>query len=347
MASLKGSILLTGANGGLGSGIVSKLLSTPELRACHGIFTVRNVDTATRVKAILDRAPPSYSYEILPLELSLISDVRKVSDAINSRVTNSEIPPIRALILNAGYTDMGKESLTEGGFETSFMSNYLGHWLLALKLLRSMDPANGKIVVVGSNSYDTRHPVHKIDGYYNDEKWKIFIRHDSIDDIARGTWSPNQPNEYPRCAGTRRYGAGKMFSIMNVGELQRRLDSDPTLSHISIVGIEPGSMGTDLVRRGDWFARVVFFPYIIPLLAPLMTWYQPNGVIRTISKSSADVVNAAFDTNPGLRGKFLNGSELEDVVPEAADAKKRAMVWSDSVRYTQLTEDDTLLVNWR
>lgn len=154
MASLKGSILLTGANGGLGSGIVSKLLSTPELRACHGIFTVRNVDTATRVKAILDRAPPSYSYEILPLELSLISDVRKVSDAINSRVTNSEIPPIRALILNAGYTDMGKESLTEGGFETSFMSNYLGHWLLALKLLRSMDPANGKIVVVGSNSYE-------------------------------------------------------------------------------------------------------------------------------------------------------------------------------------------------
>lgn len=105
-------------------------------------------------------------------------------------------------------------------------------------------------------------------------------------------------------------------------------------------------MGTDLVRRGDWFARVIFFPYVIPLLAPLMTWYQPNGVIRTISKSSADVVNAAFDTNPDLRGKFLNGSELEDVVPEAADARKRAMVWRDSVRYTKLTEDDTLLANW-
>lgn len=128
---------------------------------------------------------------------------------------------------------------------------------------------------------------------------------------------------------------------------QRRLDSDPTQSHISIVGIEPGSMGTDLVRRGDWFARVVFFPYIIPLLAPLMTWLQPNGVIRTIDKSSTDVVNAAFDTNPDLGGKFLNGSELEDAVPEAADARKRSMVWSDSVRYTQLTEADTLLVNWR
>lgn len=347
MASLKGSILVTGANGGLGSGIVSKLLSTPELRAYHGVFTVRNAVTATRIKAILARAPSSYSYEIITLELSLISDVRKVSDAINSRVANGEIPPLRALILNAGFTDMGKESLTEEGFETSFTSNYLGHWLLALKLLKSMDPTNGRIVVVGSNSYDTHHPVHKIDGYYNDEKWQTFFRHDNIDDIARGTWCPNQPNELPRLSGTRRYGASKMCSIMNVGELQRRLDSDPALSNISVVAIEPGSMGTDLVRRGDWFARVILFPYIIPLLAPLMTWYQPNGVIRTISKSSTDVVNAALDANLDLRGKYLNGSELEDVVPEAADARKQAMVWRDSVRYTQLTEDDTSLVNWK
>lgn len=46
-----------------------------------------------------------------------------MSDTINSRITTGEIPPIRALILNAGYHDMGEESLTEEGLETSFTSN--------------------------------------------------------------------------------------------------------------------------------------------------------------------------------------------------------------------------------
>lgn len=105
-------------------------------------------------------------------------------------------------------------------------------------------------------------------------------------------------------------------------------------------------MGTDLVRRGAWFARVLLFPVIVPLLAPLMTWLHPNGTIRTIAKSSADVVRAAFDVNPELRGKYLNGSEIEDVAAEAADSKKRAMVWRESLKYAQLTEQDTRLLNW-
>lgn len=105
-------------------------------------------------------------------------------------------------------------------------------------------------------------------------------------------------------------------------------------------------MGTGLVRRGAWFARLILFPVIIPLLAPLLTWYHPNGTIRTITKSSADVIRAAFDANPDLRGKYLNGSELEDVVAEAADSKKRAMIWRESLKFTQLTEQDTSLLNW-
>ncbi|KAG8162428.1 hypothetical protein KVR01_008193 [Diaporthe batatas] len=324
MSNRKGSILVTGANGGLGSGIVSQIISS-ELSAYHGLYAVRDAASATRLKSVLAQAS-SHSFEILSLELSLISDVRKVSDTINSRIATGEIPPIRASILTAGFHDMGEESLTAEGFDTSFTSNYLGHWLLTLKLLQSVDKASGRIVIVGSNSYDVNHPVHKIDGYYNEDKWKIFFRQDNIDDVAKGTWSSNQANELPRLAGTRRYGVAKMCAVMTVGELQRRIDSDPLLSNISIVGIEPGSMGTDLVRRGAWFARVILFPVIIPLLAPLLTWYHPNGPIRTITKSSADVIRAAFDANPDLRGKYLNGSELEDVVAEAADSKKRAMV---------------------
>lgn len=154
MSDRKGSILLTGANGGLGSGIVSHIISSPELSAYHGLYAVRDAASATRLKSVLARAPSSHSFEILPLELSLIANVRGFSDTINSRIADGEIPPIRALILNAGYHDMGEESLTAEGLDTSFTSNYLGHWVLTLKLLQSMDTASGRIVVVGSNSYE-------------------------------------------------------------------------------------------------------------------------------------------------------------------------------------------------
>ncbi|RYP18615.1 hypothetical protein DL765_003822 [Monosporascus sp. GIB2] len=105
-------------------------------------------------------------------------------------------------------------------------------------------------------------------------------------------------------------------------------------------------MGTGLVRRGNWFTRVLLWPIILPLLAPLLTWLQPNGDVQTISKSSADVLVAAFETSPELRGRYFNGSEPQEVVPEAADIKKWAMVCRGSVKYAQLTEQNTTLTNW-
>ncbi|RYP26192.1 hypothetical protein DL767_008144 [Monosporascus sp. MG133] len=345
MASPKGTILLTGANGGLGCGIVSKIISTPELAQYHGVYVVRDASFAAALKSTLSKAPASHSYEILSLELSLLANVREFVRYFSTRVAERDIPPLRALILNAGLNDLGQQSLTEEGFDTSFVANYLGHWLLTMMLLGSMDRENGRIVVLGSNSYDVNNPVHKIDRYYEDEKWKTFFRAENIDTIAKGTWSSNK-DDLPRRAGVRRYGVAKMCAIMMVGELQRRLDTDPVLKNISITGIDPGVMGTGLVRRGNWFTRVLLWPIILPLLAPLLTWLQPNGEVRTISKSSADVLTAAFETSPELRGKYLNGSEPQEVVPEAADIKKRAMVWRDSVKYAQLTEQDTTLVNW-
>ncbi|KAI1206277.1 putative short-chain dehydrogenase [Annulohypoxylon truncatum] len=346
MASPRGTIFLTGANGGLGCGIVSKIISTPELAGHHGIYAVRNASSAAALKSTLRKAPTSHTYDIISLELYKLANVREVVDAINSRVAKGKVPPIRALILNAGYNDLGHESFTEEGFETSFVANYLGHWLLTLKLLQSMDAENGRVVVVSSNSYDVNHPVHNIDGYYKEEKWKVFFREDNIDAIAKGTWSSNK-DDLPRKAGTRRYGVAKMCAVMMVLELQRRLDADPALKGISLVTIDPGSMGTGLTRRGSWFIRTILFPMIVPLLAPLLTWLNPNGDVRTVSKSSNDVVEAAFETGPRLRGKYLNGSELQEIVPEALDAKKRAMVWRDSVKYTNLTEQDTPLINWK
>lgn len=154
MTSSKGTILLTGANGGLGCGIVSQILSTPELVQYHGVYAVRDASSAYALKSTLERRHVAHSYEILSLELSLLADVRGFAQALHARIAAGEIPPIRALILCAGYNDLGQQSVTSEGFETSFASNYLGHWLLTMLLLRDLDVDNGRIVTLGSSSYE-------------------------------------------------------------------------------------------------------------------------------------------------------------------------------------------------
>jgi NAD(P)-dependent dehydrogenase (short-subunit alcohol dehydrogenase family) len=152
----KGTVIVTGANGGLGSAIVAKLASTPTLAAYHGVYTVRSL-AAPALRATLTSAPP-HDCDILPLDLTRLADVRAFAAALNARVAAGELPRIRALILNAGYQEFITQTWTADGFDTSFAANYLGHWLLTLLLLQSMDRNEGRIVVVGSLSHECVHP---------------------------------------------------------------------------------------------------------------------------------------------------------------------------------------------
>lgn len=154
MDTPKGTVFLTGANGALGVSIISNITSTLELAAYHGLYTARNADTATALQSVLKDVPASHSHEVRSLDLSRLADVRMVATAINARVAAGEIPPIRALILNAGYIEYNTQQWAEDGLDMSFVSNYLGHWLLTLMLLQSMDREMGRIVVLSSWSYE-------------------------------------------------------------------------------------------------------------------------------------------------------------------------------------------------
>lgn len=139
---------------------------------------------------------------------------------------------------------------------------------------------------------------------------------------------------------------------MSSGELQRRLSDDPLLSNISILGVDPGTVPTtNIIRHGSLFIRLVVH-YIYPLISAYQRWRNPNANtdIRTADKAATDILAAALDCSLILgerpRGLYLDGSELADVSAEAKDEDKRLMVWRDSVRYTGLKSEETLLQNW-
>ena len=153
MASPKGTIIVTGANGGLGSAIIRKIVAKPELATLYGVYTVRDARAATSLEPIL-QATNSHHNLVLSLELSRLSSVREAAATINAKVNTGEIPPIRALILNAAQRETQGQTWTESGLDLTFAGNYLGHWLLTLLLLPSIDRELGRVVVVGGWAHE-------------------------------------------------------------------------------------------------------------------------------------------------------------------------------------------------
>lgn len=80
--------------------------------------------------------------------------MRQAAADMNSRVASGEIPAIRTLILNAAYLEFEAQTWTDDGFDTAFASAYLGHWLLNMLPLQSMDRQSGRIVVITSSAHE-------------------------------------------------------------------------------------------------------------------------------------------------------------------------------------------------
>lgn len=153
MAVAKGTLVLTGANGGLGTAIAKQIVSNGEIASYHGLYLVRDVASAAALNTVL-ATNSQHSYEVLSMDLTDMDSVRQASKTIDSRISSGQIPSVKALILNAGYQDFGKQTWTKDGLDPTFSANYLGHWLLSLLLLKNLDKDSGRIVIVGSQAHE-------------------------------------------------------------------------------------------------------------------------------------------------------------------------------------------------
>ncbi|KAF2118046.1 putative short-chain dehydrogenase [Lophiotrema nucula] len=326
-------------------GSILEIVSRPELAKYHGHYPVRDAESAAELKAAL-ASGKTHSSNVLSLDLTNLANVREIANTINSRVAAGEIPPIRALVLNAGWQDFGKQSWIETELDKMFAAKYLGHWLLALLLLRSMDKDAGRIVVVGSQSHDPYDKRNDPTRAYPKGMSKTIVEDGArMEAIAKGTWSSAKEDpSWP--ASHRRYGAAKLCLIMMMHELQQRLDQDPALNKVCILGTDLGTMAIGISRRAPWIIRALLFQIIFPSV----TWLMPNGNIRPTSRSAADLLWAAFDSDEIL-GEFPKDLHFLGRGPfptsaESQDAQNRDVMWKESVRLADLKEGDTVLTHW-
>lgn len=116
--SRRGTIIVTGANGGYGNAIATQFLSSPESSIYKGVWGVRNPATANNIQKT--NVEP---HEIVQIDISTLESTRRAAAAINERVKSGELPPIRALVLNAALQITGAgQTFTNDGFEQTIVS---------------------------------------------------------------------------------------------------------------------------------------------------------------------------------------------------------------------------------
>lgn len=189
MSRPKGSILITGANGGLGCAFVAHLLKSVYAHEYQGLYAVCNPSTAHNLQTVLECAPAEHKSEILLLDLSRLESVRGFAEDINTRVSNGTLVPIRALILNAAWQEANSGTLkpktfTDDGYEAHFAINYLANFLLVLMLLQSMDRERGRIIFVCSWIHDTGDSRNNTTGQFAGDEYKILFR--DVEALSKG-----------------------------------------------------------------------------------------------------------------------------------------------------------------
>jgi NAD(P)-dependent dehydrogenase (short-subunit alcohol dehydrogenase family) len=143
MSTLAGkTVLITGANAGIGKDVARQLASRPEIGRIY--LACRNRDRATTAKAELEAATGRRIFDIVVMDVADLGSVRAGLAGISGSVD--------ALVMNAGVIG-GERSmdLTADGVTTVFATNVLGHVVL-LEGLLAEDRLGEVAVLAGSEA---------------------------------------------------------------------------------------------------------------------------------------------------------------------------------------------------
>lgn len=286
--------IITGANGGLGFQRSKTLLDTDP--SWHIVLAVR--DPARGEGAISQLGAPQRC-TVIETDLVSLESVR----AFPHRFKDAALPPLHAIVCNAGVQVPSGTQQTADGFEMTFGVNHLGHYALVAGV-REVAPA--RIVVVSSGTHDpSKHTGMPAP------------RYTSAAELA------NPPKNDP-VAGRCRYTTSKLCNVLFVYELDRRLGHGA--QGISVNAFDPGMMpGSDLARDYPPLQRFAW-RFLLPALRIL------PGVRSTRTSGrhlAALVADPRFD---GVIGSYFDGLKAVRSSADSYDRTKATDLWETSQR---------------
>jgi NAD(P)-dependent dehydrogenase (short-subunit alcohol dehydrogenase family) len=297
------TFIITGGNSGLGYQCAKNIALQSKNNSV--VIASRNIEKSGDAVKQLALETQNTGIYSLPLDLSSLQSVRNFA----AKFVSQKLPPLYGLVCNA---ISGGKKPTEDGFDMTFGTGHLGHFLLANLLLKNM--RDGRIIFVSSDQHNPPAFIAKL--CYTDALEFAY---------------PNKNNHSVK------YSITKLCNIYCAYELSAKLHSE-TDKNITVNAFNPGFMAdTGLAKPQN--ATEKLLQHIAPLLARLLGTHSSDALSGKLLAEY--MTNDKYEMVTGKyfdRGKEIPSSELSYNKANAAN------LWIRSVELTQLQQQETIFI---
>lgn len=253
----------------------------------------------------------------LPLDLASVTSVRDLARSAEAALNDGSLPPLSAIVCNAGIQFAGGVHRTADGVEETFGVNHLGHFLLVDLLLPHLSP-DGRVVVVSSGTHYDAPRIWTSAAFGMPAP--VFL---GGTQLARGD-VPAGIDPESATADQFRYTTSKLCNLLFAAELDRRLRAAG--SRVSVNSFDPGLMpGTGLARNNGPIAFWAW-NHVLPLLRVFGGINAPGTSGRWLARLVADPALR------GVSGGYYEAGRRDPVLSSTLSRQESlaADLWADS-----------------
>mmetsp|Transcript_22369 Transcript_22369/g.55426 ORF Transcript_22369/g.55426 Transcript_22369/m.55426 type:complete len:410 (+) Transcript_22369:155-1384(+) len=293
-------VLITGGTAGLGLESAKRLATAGATIVLTSRTAAKGETAVEAVKSYLSTKGVENS-KIYSLLLDL--DDLESTKAFPKSYEKLGLGEISVLMNNAGVMAIPEKQLTKDGFERTFQSNHLGHFVLTAGLFPFLSRTKTTIVNVSSEAYQFTGGAVDLDNLNGEKNY--------------GAWSS--------------YGLSKIANIFFTQELQRRADESGDSSWLTAVTLHPGAVQTDLARNiaGEEKWNQIKNNGASPLEMLVLT--ALSKFTLTVEQGASTQVFLAAGADGKLeKGAFYENCKVQTLRPFAIDAPKAKQLWEIS-----------------
>ena len=318
------TILITGGHSGIGLECSKHLAATTKHTLLLAGRDMDRIEAAAR-----QLRSQGATVKTLQLDVASLASVRTGAAHCRAMLDRGELEGIEAILCNAGAQFMGPVSYSPDGYEMTFATNCLGHFLL-VELLIDRLVSHGRVVFTASGTHDPDTADGRMVGK-------------AAEPDALALVSVGKGGGKPLSTGVR-YTTSKLCDILYAYELDRRLRQ--ANSTIASIAFDPGSVaGTGLLRTHpkpvQFLAKTALMKWIMDRMDITQSTVDFSGAALArlaVDPAYADGSGKYFQTK---KGKFSQRRSSEKSYDKAAAAK----LWADSesLVHLKLEERSALL----
>ncbi|WP_222120624.1 short-chain dehydrogenase [Paenarthrobacter nicotinovorans] len=243
-------------------------------------------------------------------DLASMSSTAKAAAEVAERLEAGLLPPLRALICNAGIQYTNGLTETVDGFEATFAVNVLAPHVLVRGLHdRLQAPATVVLTVSDTHFGDFRHNLGMVPG----PRWlppDLLARAGSFSNSASAT------------AGRTAYSTSKLAAIYLMHEYARRIPVG-----VAVMGYNPGFVpGTDLARDAGSFSR-----FAMRRIMPLLT---ATPLATTPARAGRHLADVALGAIQASSGAYIDRNHVAQSSPESYNLEREQDTWNAVERLT-------------